>query len=111
AQDIPHYSETTNLSEELQQHLYVGALWTATQAMEPDPRSKGGKFPGLQPKWWQPELAPVKAKSLMIYAGVVRIDERVGDRMSRIVSVPRHTFIAGEGRFIVTDFSMVRPVT
>lgn len=109
AQDIPRFAETTNLADELQEHLYVGALWTAVQAMSADERSKGGKFPVLQPQWWQPETAPIKAKSLMIYSGIVRVDQRESN--GRIVSVPRHTFIAGDGRYIVTDFSHVRPVT
>lgn len=109
AQSVPRYEETREIPEEYQEHLYPGALWSAVNALAPDPRSAGSKTPVLQPQWWQPETAPVKAKSLMIYAGIVRLEERESN--GRIVSVPRHTFIAGDGRYIIVDFTHVKPVT
>lgn len=109
AQNIPRYNETGPIPDEYQEHLYVGALWSANTALAPDPRMAGTKCPPLQPVYWQAELAPIKNKSLMIYAGIIRIEER--ETNGRIVSVPRHTFIAGDGRYVVTDFTQVRPVT
>ena len=108
AQAVPRYADTKEIPAEYAEHLYVGALWTATTAMNPDTRG-GGKFPPLAPLYWQPEQAVIKIKSLLIYAGIVRTEERESN--GRIVSVPRHTFIAGEGRFIINDFSFVAPVT
>lgn len=109
AQNLPRYAETSEIPENYEPYLVVGALWSALVALAPDPRSQGSKCPVLQAQYWQPESAPVKAKSLMIYAGVFRLEERESN--GRIVSVPRHTFIAGDGRYIVLDFSQVRPVT
>lgn len=108
AQQMPRYEETSEIPVEYQEHLYVGALWSAQGAMLPDERSVGTKCPVLKQCWWQPENAPVKAKSLMIYAGIIRLEERESN--GRIVSVPRHTFIAGDGRYVILDFNLVKPV-
>lgn len=109
AQTIPRYAETGEIPTEYQEYLYVGALWSATVDLAPDPRIAGAKCPVLQPVYWQPELAPIKHKSFMIYAGIVRLEERQAN--GRIVSVPRHTFIAAGGRYTVIDFNHVKPVT
>jgi hypothetical protein len=108
AQAMPRYGETKPIPDEFEPHLYVGALWMASVPMNPDTRG-AGQFPPLVPYYWPADQAIVKVKSLMIYAGIVRIEERESN--GRIVSVPRHTFIAAAGRYIVTDFSTVSPVT
>lgn len=108
AQAMPRYADTKEIPAEYEEHLYVGALWTATVPLNPDTRG-GGQFPPVLPFYFPADQAVIKAKSLLIYAGVVRIEERLAN--DRIVSVPRHTFIAGDGRYIITDFSQVSPVT
>lgn len=109
ARAIPRYAKAREVPVKYQEHLYVGALWSAATALTPDPRMTGVKYPVLQPVYGQPELAPIKHKSLMIYAGIVRLEEREAN--GRIVSVPRHTFIAGDGRYVVIDFNHVEPIT
>jgi len=109
AQAIPRYEETRPLPPGYEEHLYVGALWTNTFAMNPDMTEIGKcTFPGLVVMHWQAELATIKLKSMMIYSGIVRVDER--EKNGRIVSVPRHTFVVGDGRYIVTDFSQIKPI-
>ena len=108
AQAVPRFVETREIPKEYEEYLSVGALWQATVPMNPDTRG-GGKFPPLLPYYYPADQAVVKIKSLMIYAGITRIDERESN--GRIVSVPRHTFVAGDGRYIITDFSYVKPVT
>jgi hypothetical protein len=107
-QVMPRYAETREIPAEFQEYLYIGALWTANQALAPDPKFQGTKCPVLQGQYWQPESALIKAKSFMIYAGIIRLEERESN--GRIVNVLRHTFVAGDGRYVVSDFSLVRPV-
>lgn len=106
AQALPKYEDTKNITAEFGEYLEVGALWKTKFAMSAD--SSGAKYPALITVWWEPEKAPIRANSILIYAGIVRIDERESN--GRIVSVPRHTFIGGEGRYIITDFNYVTPV-
>lgn len=108
-QVMPKYEETRAIAPEHQDHLYVGAMWTAKIAMNTGAQVVGCKYPPLVPTYWEQDKALVKLNSIMIYAGIVRIDEREAN--GRIVSVPRHSFVAGEGRYIITDFSHVTPVT
>jgi len=109
AQNLPRYEDPRPIPTEVQDYFYVGAMWQAKQALMINESSKGGKCPALTVQWWQPETAPVKLNSILIYADVIRHDEVQAN--GRIVTVPRHTFIAGEGRYIVTDFSWIAPVT
>ncbi len=108
AQAMPRYNDTRDIPVDYEPHLAVGALWTAAVPMNPDTRG-GGKFPPLLPFYFPADQVVVKIRSLMIYAGIVRIEERESN--GRIVSVPRHTFIAGDGCYIITDFSYIKPVT
>jgi hypothetical protein len=94
-------------------HMHVGAMWQTIVALEPvDVR--GYPLQTLRTwvnygGWQQSAPAPISQNSLLMYAGEIRLDERAsGDR---IVSVPRHTFIVGNGRYIITEFSLIRPVT
>ena len=105
-QVLPRYEETIGLLSEWEPLMYAGSMWTARIQMGPD--AKTGAFPILVPTWGPPEQAIIKVNSLLIYTGTVRIDERESN--GRIVSVPRHTFIAGNGRYIVTNFSFVCPI-
>lgn len=114
AQAIPRYAAPGEIPAEYQEHLYVGALWSATAPLAAKPEMAGSKYPILQlvnERFWlpEPELAPIKNKSLMIYAGLIRLEEREAN--GRIVSVPRHTFVAGAGRYVVVDFNHIKPVT
>ena len=109
AQAIPHFHETSPIPPEFEPYLFNGALWSALQAMNPQD-DDAGKYPAVHPVWHDPgNNAVIKHRSVLMYAGLIRIDEREAN--GRIVSVPRHTFIAGGGRFIITDFSLVAPVT
>lgn len=108
AQNLPRYEDPKPIPPEFMDHFYVGALWQAKFSLMINEASKGGKCPALVTQWWQPETAPIKAKSLLIYADVVRHDEMQAS--GRIITVPRHTFIAAEGRYIVTDFTCITPV-
>lgn len=108
AQAMPRYEDTKDIPAEYEEHLYVGALWTANVPLNPDTRG-AGQFPPVMPFYFPADQAVIKLKSLLIYSGVVRIEERQAN--GRIVSVPRHTFIAGDGRYIITDFSQIKPVT
>jgi hypothetical protein len=107
AQNIPRYTDNTEIPQAFEPYMYEGALWFSKTPMQPDPNASG--MPHLNPMWWAAETAPVKVGSFLIYSGLIRVDERVSK--DRIVSVPRHTFIAGGGRYIVTQFSYIAPVT
>lgn len=108
AQARPRYVATKEIPAEYEEHLYVGALWSANVALNPD-TSGGGEFPSVMLCYHQADQAIIKLKSLLIYSGIVRGEER--EKNGRIVTVLRHTFIAGGGRYIITDFSQVSPVT
>lgn len=106
AQQLPRYGETKSIPDEYVALLEgPGSLWTTLVPLRPDAR--GGTYPPLVYHCY-PDVAPVKVRSLLIYAGIERVEER--ERNGRIVSVPRYTFIAGEGRYIINDFSYIAPV-
>ncbi len=110
AQAFPKYDETRPIPPAYEEFLVIGSMWINKVPLNPDLRELGKcPFPGLVPMFWAPEQAVIKLKSLLIYSGIVRVDER--ERNGRIVSVPRHTFVCGDGRYIVTDFSHITPVT
>lgn len=100
------FKKIRNIPVDYEPHLCVGALWTVTVSMNSDTRA-GSKFPYLQP--CSPNTAIITLKSLMIYSGVVRVEERESN--GRIVNVLRHTFVADGGRYIVTNFDYVKPIT
>ncbi len=108
-QNLPRYEEPKHVPPEFQDHFYVGALWRANFSLMVNESTTGGKLAALTVQWWQPETAPIKARSLLVYAGIVRHEEI--QSKGRIVTVPRHTFVAGDGRYIITDFSWIAPVT
>lgn len=106
-QCVPRYEETKQIPGDYEPFFVVGAMWYTTVPLNPNIRN-GGEFPHVVPVWRGGKSAVIKAKSFMIYAGIARIEER--EKNGRIVSVPRHTFIAGDGRYIVTDFTYIKPV-
>lgn len=108
AQVIPPYEKHPGPPLETIDHLVIGAMFSANLPLNPDPKSPG-QFPHLVPHFWPAADALVTQKSLLIYTGVERVEER--ERNGRIVSVPRHTFFAGDGRYIVLDFTYITPVT
>lgn len=105
---LPRYSDPSDPPDGYADHFVVGALWIAKGALSPDPRISDGKYPVLQLAYWGQEQAVVPFGCMMIYAGLERIEERESN--GRIVSVPRHTFIAGDGRYIINDWMSVAPV-
>ena len=107
-QAIPKLTETRAITPEKEQQLDVGTMWQAKFAMVVELQSAEAKFPVLTQTYWEQDKAPVKQNSVLIYSGIVRVEERNSD--GRIISVPRHTFIAGEGRYIITNFELVAPV-
>ena len=50
----------------------------------------------------------VPKNAIMIYAGKVRIDKKATN--GRVVSVPRHTFVTGSGRYIIENLGEIKPI-
>lgn len=107
AQDLPTYSDGVPPAEDVVDNLVIGAMFSANLPLNPA-RDGAGKFPHLIPHYWPENSALIKQKTLLIYTGMERIDER--ERNGRIISVQRHTFFAIDGRYIVTDFTYIAPV-
>lgn len=106
AQNIPRYKES-KIPDEYIPYLYPGSLWKVKVPLSPDTKIVGMSV--LKPFYYPADMALVKVNSLVIYAGEVRSEERQSN--GRIVSVPKHTFVASGGRHIITDFFYVVPVT
>jgi len=49
----------------------------------------------------------VPKNAILMYAGMIRIDKKANDR---VVRVPRHTFVAGSGRYIIENLSEIKPI-
>ena len=107
AKAIPRYNEPRAIDENNVQYLVPGTMWLSAMPLNPT-TTAGAKFQALVYAW-DNLSAMLKTNSMLIYAGEVRVEER--ERNGRIVSVTRHTFIAGDGRYIVNDFSFITPVT
>jgi hypothetical protein len=104
--NIHQYVETV-ISEEQLNHLVIGSLWLTRVPLSPDHKS-GGEMLYLMPCYIfeTPELKP---NSILIYSGPLRIEERAAK--DKIVSVVRHTFVSSNGRYVITNFNNIAPVT
>ncbi len=107
AKPISRYNHINDIPSEYENFLCVGTLWSAIHAMKPD-LSSGASMPNLVPDFYTPLEAPVKQSSFLIYSGIVRVEER--EQNGRIVSVSRHSFIAGDARYIILNFAHIKPV-
>jgi len=110
-QDLPRYADVPTITEELEKSLTPGTMFSSLAILGvPDlayGKTNNRKYQTLE-RWWYAESAIVAPGQFLIYAGIVRIDERESN--GRIVSVPRHTFIFGSGRYVINDFSLIQSV-
>jgi len=110
-QDLPRYVDAPAITDELIQSLVPGTMFVSLAILgirsDAPGKTNNRKFQTLE-RWWHIETGIVQIGQLMIYSGVVRVDERESN--GRIVSVPRHTFIFGSCRYIINDFSLIKIV-
>lgn len=105
ARNISTYVATSSdVPEEHLKYLVVGAMWYALIGLQRD-AAKSDKIQHVVPFWSYGlpgvDESPIKKGSLMIYAGCVRVDEKVSE--TKVASVKRHTFVSNEGMIIVND--------
>ena len=107
---VPVSDTSRRLEAEWQDHLRVGALWRLVNQMDTRKDIKTGipylkrdlydNYPG-QPVY-------IARGTLAIYAGSERVNEMGKDGPLRLL---RHSFIVGCGKYIITDFHNIEPVT
>jgi len=97
-------------AELLEGKLEPGALFLLKQPMgvEKNPRVKPGIHPYIRESW---DLDAYPVNSLAIYAGIVRVEESfVSYKGSSIIRAPRHSFIIGGIRCLITNLNLFTPV-
>jgi hypothetical protein len=108
AQNIPRYMGESRLPEDIIDKLTVGTMFVSKCCLTLDSSVIAGRLQYLIRCWHEPS-ATVKAGSVLIYSGIVRVEERGKRTSDRTVSVPRHTFIVGSDRFIINDLGLIEP--
>lgn len=53
------------------------------------------------------DLIVVPQNGLLVYAGMVRVQKKQADK---VISMPKHTFVHGVGRYIIDDLDSIKPI-
>lgn len=94
------------------ERLVVGAMFTvATTQTAYAPEGGLYLMPGTTTAKTPPLLTrgyfgtpTIGAGAMLVYSGIIRAEQKNGDRT---ISVPRHTFIHGSGRYIINLYDVV----
>lgn len=93
--------------EEYVQLLIPGSLWIATTNLGKN--VEVDSFVQELTRYFYEPNALVRHGSIMIYASTIRRDELCSSS-GRTITVPRHTFICANGRYVINDLTWVKPV-
>lgn len=106
-QNIERY-DFKDIPEDYVQHLCVGSLWVSLERLYINVSNNPDMIVKASQRFSKKSIVLTDSNSLMIYAGTIRRDER--ENKGRIVSVSRHTFIINMARYIIVDFTSIKPI-